>query len=110
MVFFGSADPGIDTVVATVSSSSSALAGADPGRAKVSSLAEFPGKGRATGGVRAHGFLKAEDVLALAWVGPAPALAVGADGAVRTLPDGRARRDASGTALDAVIGSIGETI
>ena len=36
-------------------------------------LREFPAKGRATGGVRAHRFLKGEDALALAWVGPAPA-------------------------------------
>ena len=48
---------------------------------------EFPGKGRATGGVRAHAFLKGEDSLALAWVGPEPALAVGTDGAVRQLPE-----------------------
>ena len=45
------------------------LAGADPGRAKVSRFAEFPAKGRATGGVRSHTFLKGEASLALAWVG-----------------------------------------
>ncbi len=66
------------SVVATISTPAETLAGADPGRAKVSRFAEFPGKGRATGGVRAHTFLKGEDALALAWVGPAPALAVGA--------------------------------
>ena len=66
-----------------------------------------PRKGRATGGVRAHTFLKGEDSLALAWVGPAPALAVGADGSLRTLPDAGAKRDASGTPMDAVVGSIG---
>ena len=106
-IFFGSVDAGADVVVATISTPAETLLGADPGRAKVSRFAEFPGKGRATGGVRAHTFLKGEVALALAWVGQAPPLAVGADGAARTLPDSGAKRDASGTPLDAVIGSIG---
>ena len=84
-----------------------ALPGVDPGRAKVSAFSEFPGKGRATGGVRSHSFLKGEDMLALAWAGPLPALAVGPDGSVRQLPEAGAKRDASGTPLDAVVGSIG---
>jgi DNA gyrase subunit A len=109
-IFFGAVDPGVENVVATVSTSVATIAGADPGRAKLSSLAEFPGKGRATGGVRAHSFLKGEDVLGLAWVGPAPALAVGTDGAVRALPESGAKRDASGTPLDGVVGSIGESV
>jgi DNA gyrase subunit A len=107
VVFFGSIDPAVENVVATISTSTATIAGTDTGRVKVSQLSEFPGKGRATGGVRAHTFLKGEDVLAVAWAGPAPALAVGTDGAVRTLPDSGAKRDASGTPLDAVIGSIG---
>jgi len=107
VIFFGAVDPALDVVVATVSTSTATIAGADPGRAKVSALSEFPGKGRATGGVRAHSFLKGEDVLALAWAGAAPPLAVGADGSQRTLPDAGAKRDASGTPLDNVIGSIG---
>jgi DNA gyrase subunit A len=110
VIFFGAIDPGVENVVATLSTSTATIAGADPGRGKVSAIAEFPAKGRATGGVRAHSFLKGEDVLGLAWVGPAPALAVGADGAVRTLPDSGAKRDASGTPLDGVIGSIGEAV
>ena len=32
--------------------------------------AEYPAKGRATGGVRCHRFLKGEDLLVLAWAGP----------------------------------------
>lgn len=106
-IFFTAVDPGADVVVATISTPTETLAGADPGRAKVSRLAEFPPKGRATGGVRAHTFLKGESALALAWVGPAPALAVGTDGSLRTLPDAGAKRDASGSPLDAVVGSIG---
>lgn len=110
VIFFGAIDPAVENVVATVSTSTATVAGADPGRAKVSAIAEFPGKGRATGGVRAHSFLKGEDLLGLAWVGPTPALAVGADGSVRALPESGAKRDASGTPLDGVIGSIGESV
>jgi DNA gyrase subunit A len=110
VIFFGTVDPAAEVVVATVSSSSATIAGMETGRAKVSALSEFPGKGRATGGVRAHAFLKGEDLLSVAWAGPSPALAVGTDGAVRTLPDAGAKRDASGTPLDGVIGSIGNPI
>ncbi|WP_157156038.1 MULTISPECIES: DNA topoisomerase IV subunit A [unclassified Diaminobutyricimonas] len=106
VIFFGSVAPQA-AVVVTVSTSSETIPGADPGRAKVSFFDQFPGKGRATGGVRAHSFLKGEDTLALAWVGEWPAYAVGADGSVRTLPEPGAKRDASGTPLDAVVGSVG---
>ena len=109
-IFFASVDAGADVVVATISTPAETLLGADPGRAKVSRFAEFTGKGRATGGVRAHTFLKGEVSLALAWVGQGPPLAVGADGAARTLPESGAKRDASGSPLDAVIGSIGRTL
>ena len=46
--------------------------GPRPGSVKVSPYAEFPPKGRATGGVRCHRFLKGEDELILAWAGPGP--------------------------------------
>ena len=110
VIFFGAVDPGVEIVVATVSSSSATIAGMEAGRAKVSALSEFPGKGRATSGVRAHSFLRGEDQLTLAWAGIGPALAVGMDGAVRSLPDAGARRDASGAPLDGLIGSIGSPI
>jgi DNA gyrase subunit A len=100
----------VGPVVATVALNSSTLPGTDPGSAKVTEFDEFPAKGRATGGVRAHRFLKGEDLLAHAWVGAAPARALGPDGAVRTLPDVGARRDASGVPLDAAIGSLGSPI
>ena len=104
---FSVVDPGAEVVVATVSGSSSVLPGTDPGRGKVSALSEFPSKGRGTGGVRAHSFLKGEDVLTAAWAGVAPPHAVGSDGAIRTLPEALSRRDASGIPLDGVVASIG---
>jgi DNA gyrase subunit A len=106
VIFFGAVDPARDVVVATISGSSQVLPGSDPGRAKVSAFGEFPGKGRATGGVRAHSFLKGEDQLMLAWAGVSP-VAVASDGTARDLPDPGAKRDASGTPLDAPIASIG---
>jgi DNA gyrase subunit A len=114
VIFFTSVDTSVNTfgdaVVATVSSDSATIAGVDAGRAKVSYLSEFPAKGRATGGVRAHSFLKGEDTLTLAWAGLGPALAVAADGVVRALPDAGAKRDASGALLEAAVGSIGASL
>ena len=80
------------------------------GSAKTTPLAEFPPKGRATGGVRAQRFVRGESRLALAWVGAAPAMANARDGALRTLPEGLAKRDASGTQLEAAVGWLGRAI
>ncbi len=110
-VFFGVVEAeASDAVVVTVAGSTQAIAGADPGSAKVSAYAEFPAKGRGTGGVRAQRFLKGEDTLTAAWVGQAPPRAVGTDGAVRVLPAEGAKRDASGQALDGVIGALGSSV
>lgn len=98
-----------DAVVVTIAGSTTALAGTDAGSAKVSLFSEFPAKGRATGGVRAQRFLKGEDALTIAWVGTDPR-AIGSDGATRALPESGAKRDASGTALDGVIGAVGTGI
>ncbi len=59
------------------------------------------------GGIK---FLKGEDALTVAWAGVAPATAVGPDGSAQALPDAGAKRDASGSPLDAVIGSIGTAL
>ena len=107
VIWFGSVAVTEDTVVATVSTTSSALPGTDAGRAKVSALTEFPAKGRGTQGVRAHAFLKGEDGLTVAWAGVAPPHAVGSDGAARTLPDWLSKRDGSGSPLDAEVVTIG---
>ncbi|MBA8816071.1 DNA gyrase subunit A [Microbacterium halimionae] len=102
-------DAADEASVITVSTNSAALPGTDIGSTKVSAYSEFPAKGRATGGVRAHRFGRGEDTLALAWVG-AGARAVGTDGAVRKLPDGGAKRDGSGQPADGVIGAIGSSV
>ena len=67
-------------------------------------------QGRGTGGVRSHRFLKGEDTVSIAWVGPLPARSVGMDGTPRSLPESGSRRDASGAMLDSVIGTIGAQI
>lgn len=97
-------------VVVTIAATSDTLLGADPGAAKVSTFDEFPGKGRATGGVRAQRFLKGQDALTVAWAGPEPAYGLGADGSVRALPEPGAKRDASGVQLDAVVSAVGRRI
>lgn len=94
--------------VVTVTAAEGTLAGADPGRAKVSLLSEFPAKGRATGGVRAHALLKGEIGLSRAWVGTDPR-AVGADGTPLELPTELSKRDGSGSPLTHVVSSIGES-
>ena len=95
VVFFGACDPD-GAVVVTVSGSSTALPGTEPGSVKVTPLADYPRKGRATGGVRCHRFLKGEDSLVFAWAGPAPARAAAASGAPIELPAADGRRDGSG--------------
>ncbi|RXW33690.1 DNA topoisomerase IV [Propioniciclava flava] len=106
VVFFG-ASPGQDAVVATVSGSSDALPGTEAGLVKVTEFAEYPGKGRATGGVRCHRFLKGEDTLTLAWVGPSPAIAAAASGSPVDLPPATGRRDGSGDPLPQPIVAVG---
>jgi DNA gyrase subunit A len=96
VVSFTALDPS-DAVVVTVSGSSSALPGTEAGSVKVTPFSEYPPKGRATGGVRCHRFLKGEDELVLGWAGPAPALAAASSGAPVDLPEPVGRRDGSGT-------------
>jgi DNA gyrase subunit A len=97
-VWFGAVDPAAPegSVVVTVSGASSALAGTDAGAVKVTPFSEYPPKGRATGGVRCHRFLKGEDALVLAWVGTAPPRAAASSGAPVELPEATGRRDGSG--------------
>ncbi len=98
--FFGAVATGAsEPVVVTVAGSASALPGTEPGSAKVTPFALYPAKGRATGGVRCQRFLRGEDVLLLAWVGPTPARASAANGQPVDLPALDQRRDGSGTPL-----------
>jgi len=98
---------GADARVVTIADSSLTLPGTDVSTAKVSDWAEFPAKGRATGGVRAHRFLKGEDQLACAWVGIGTPRALAADGAPRSLPDVLGKRDGSGSPIDGAAAFIG---
>lgn len=112
VIFFGAVDLRLKdgewaSVVVTVAGSSGALPGTQVGTAKVTPFAEYPGKGRATGGVRCHRFLKGEDGLMIAWAGPAPALAATPSGAPVPLPALDSRRDGSGTAVSKPISAIG---
>jgi DNA gyrase subunit A len=94
-------------VVVTVAGSAGALPGAAGRSVKVTPLHEYPAKGRATGGVRCQRFLKGEDVLVLAWAGPAPAVGATDTGGPVDLPDPVGRRDGSGVPLRRQLAVIG---
>jgi DNA gyrase subunit A len=94
-------------VVVTVAGSAGALPGTGAASVKVTPLHEYPGKGRATGGVRCQRFLKGEDMLVMAWAGPAPAVAATDSGTPVPLPDPVGKRDGSGIALTRQIAVLG---
>ena len=96
-----------EAVVVTVAGSESSLPGTGGGSVKVTPLDRYPAKGRATGGVRSHRFLRGEDELVAAWVGVAPARALRDGGKPVPLPDADERRDGSGSPLPAPIVGIG---
>jgi len=97
-------------VVVTVAGSAGALPGTRAGSVKVTPLHEYPGKGRATGGVRCHRFLKGEDLLVLAWAGPGPAAGATEAGAPVELPPPVGRRDGSGTGLSGPLAVLGGSV
>jgi DNA gyrase subunit A len=96
-------------VVVTVAGNDGALPGTGAGSVKVSDWSEFPPKGRATGGVRCHRFLKGEDALTLAWAGAAPALGATEAGVPVELPSELGRRDGSGVPLPEPLAALGGT-
>ena len=106
VAFFGAVPQGAEGVVVTSSGSSGALPGTEPGSLKVTPYSEYPAKGRATGGVRCHRFLKGEDTLVLAWAGALPARAAAANGVALELPEATGRRDGSGVAASTAIARI----
>jgi DNA gyrase subunit A len=105
-IFFGAAALA-GSVLVSVSGTGRALPGTDAGSVKVTPFEEYPVKGRATGGVRCHRFLKGEDTLLLAWVGPWPARAAAASGAPVELPAADGRRGGSGTPAGQPIAAVG---
>jgi DNA gyrase subunit A len=100
----GSAD---GAVVVTVAGRSGALPGTGAASVKVTPFAEYPPKGRATGGVRCQRFLKGEGGLIAAWAGPGPALGATEMGVPVDLTDLLGRRDGSGTPLTRQLAHIG---
>lgn len=94
-------------VVVTVTEGEDTLPGTVPGSVKVTPLAEYPAKGRSTGGVRAHRLLKGETALSLGWAGPQPALGAAANGVARALPVEFGTRDGSGLPMDQLVEAVG---
>ncbi|APF39770.1 DNA gyrase/topoisomerase IV subunit A [Neomicrococcus aestuarii] len=102
VIFFGAVNALSDeTVVVTIAG------GTGAGSAKLTPLADFPAKGRATAGVRSHRFTKDETDLSLAWAGPGPALASSEAGVSRVLPTEFGKRDGSGVPLSQKVDVIG---
>ncbi|MFJ9701063.1 DNA gyrase/topoisomerase IV subunit A [Streptomyces fradiae] len=96
---FTAVDPSSDAVVFTVAGATGQLDGTAGTSAKLTPFDQYPRKGRATGGVRCHRFLKGEDALVFAWAGGAPARAAQKNGTPAELPVLDPRRDGSGTPL-----------
>jgi len=108
VVWFGAVDPGEGSpVVVTVAGSAGALPGTSAVTVKVTPYAQYPPKGRATGGVRCHRFLKGEDVLVLAWAGPGPARGATDAGTPVDLPPPDDRRDGSGVRVRHPLAALG---
>jgi DNA gyrase subunit A len=106
-VIFGSVvDAHDECLVATVGGEAGALPGTAAHSMKLTPLTEFPGKGRATSGVRCHKFLSGEDVLVAAAAGNGPIHACGSTGAAVEVPDTRGKRDSTGTKLRKPVAAI----
>jgi DNA gyrase subunit A len=115
VIFFGAIDLSVPdgewaSSVVTITGLSAALPGAEQGSVKQTPFAEFPVKGRATGGVRCHRFLKGEVRLAKAWAGLTPVLAHDPAGAPVLLPPANGRRDGSGTPMAGQVRALGGAV
>ncbi|MEP7160423.1 MAG: DNA topoisomerase IV subunit A [Dermatophilaceae bacterium] len=106
-IWFGAVNP-LDPagIVVTVAGSDDGVPGTEAGSVKVTSFADFPVKGRATGGIRAHRFLSGEARLLVGWAGASPARAAGLGGAPVALPQATGKRDGSGASAAAPIVAI----
>ena len=89
-----------------IAGSADALPGTEAGSAKVTPLALYPAKGRATGGVRCQRLLKGEAALVLGWVGDGLPMACARSGSAVDLPDPVDRRDGSGTPLAQPVAAV----
>jgi DNA gyrase subunit A len=105
VVFFGATEEKKEILVATIAAPSNALPGT-AGSIKITPLSEFPAKGRATGGVRCHRFLKGEDHIALVGVGAAPLRGAAANGQPVEVPATLGKRDASGSPVEVPVATI----
>jgi DNA gyrase subunit A len=106
-VIFGSVvTPSDEMLVATVAGDSGALPGTAAHSVKVSALADFPAKGRGTGGVRCHKFLSGENILLHSGIGEAPLYACGSNGSPIDLPSTLGKRDGTGSTLTKPVAHI----
>ncbi|MEU1464126.1 DNA topoisomerase IV subunit A [Streptomyces sp. NPDC005727] len=106
VISFTAVDPAADAAVFTVAGSRGTLDDSVQTTAKLTPFDQYPRKGRATGGVRCQRFLKGEDCLSLAWVGPVPARAAQKNGTPVELPEPDPRRDGSGTSLPKTVAVV----
>ncbi|GAB2544614.1 DNA gyrase/topoisomerase IV subunit A [Brachybacterium huguangmaarense] len=104
---FTAVDVTREAEVVTIAGSSGALPITQTGSLKVTALTEYPAKGRATGGVRCHRFLRGEDTLIGAWVVASPARACSAAGQPIDLPAPLGRRDGSGSPVAVPVAAVG---
>ncbi|HWG61661.1 MAG TPA: DNA topoisomerase IV subunit A [Streptosporangiaceae bacterium] len=107
VIWFGSVRQAAQNVVVTVAGAAGALPGTAAATIKVTPYREYPAKGRATGGVRCHRFLKGEDTLVLAWAGPGPARGATDAGVAVDLPAADGRRDGSGERVRQPLSALG---
>jgi DNA gyrase subunit A len=107
VIWFGAVHPASASVVVTAAGSAGALPGTSAASVKVTPYADYPPKGRATGGVRCHRLLKGENVLVLAWAGGAPGHGATEAGTPVELPPPDGRRDGSGVRVRHPLAAIG---
>lgn len=110
VISFSVAKEGLENIAITAANSSGSISGTDAGSIKLTTLEDFPAKGRSTGGVRSHKFIRGEDQLYFAWAGPAEAIALTSDGKPAELPTELGKRDSSGSKASGMIGSVGHKL
>jgi DNA gyrase subunit A len=102
VIYFGVIKPKEKNVVLTVANSSDSLPGTDGGGMKVTKLAEFPKKGRATGGVRCQKFIRGQNQIVLGYAGPEGFQLVDSKGKAIGVEYELQKRDASGDPAPAI--------